>query len=282
MTLNEAVKTFTSQLQSAKIENPLRETRLLIAFALDKTYEEIFFSDDFNLSESKLSVIQDLVTQRLNHKPLAKIIQQKEFWGISFIVTEDTLDPRPESESLIEEILYLQKDRQETFKILDLGTGSGCLLLTLLTLYPKATGLGIDISSKALQIAEQNARHLKLLDRCQFQQSSWFDNLTYQKWDIIISNPPYIPEGTELSTQTLYDPKSALFASENGLKDYRLILETAHEYLTTKGFLVFEIGYDQKESVIDMATKKGYRLLSERKDLLGHTRCLVFQYAQSE
>ena len=265
-------------LTQSGVENPLRELRLIIAHVLGKSYEDVYFGESIEVSDKDVHRIQECINRRLNHMPLAKILGQKEFWGMPFLVTADTLDPRPESEVLIEAIEGLYVDSFCSLKILDLGTGSGCLVLSALSLFPQAMGLGVDFSNRALNVAKKNAIRLGMDNRCEFIYSNWFSAIT-GAWDIIISNPPYIPEGTSLSDETLHDPASALFAPEKGLMAYRLILEQAKVYLKPGGYLVFEIGAGQAFDIIDIALKNQFKLFLARKDLLGHTRCLIFNHS---
>ena len=269
------METFVPPLAQSGIENPLRELRLIIAHALGKSYEDVYFGENIEVNDADIHRIQECVNLRLNYMPLAKILGQKEFWGMPFLVTADTLDPRPESETLIEAIEGLYADKSVSLKILDLGTGSGCLVLAALSLFLNGKGLGVDFSNRALHVAEKNASRLGMESRCDFVYSDWFGSVT-GTWDIIISNPPYIPEGTSLSQETLHDPVSALFAPERGLMAYRLILERAKDYLKPGGYLIFEIGAGQAFDIIDIALKNKFKLFLARKDLLGHTRCLVF------
>jgi release factor glutamine methyltransferase len=276
MKINTLLEEFTPSMTQKGIENPQRELRLIVAHVLSRPYEQIYFEDDIQITEQELTKIKECIKLRLKHMPLAKILGHREFWGLPFCVTMDTLDPRPETETLLEALENLYSDKSLPLKILDLGTGSGCLLLSALTIFPLAEGLGVDISHKALHIAQKNARQLKLNQRCTFIYSDWFSAVE-GTWDIILSNPPYISEGTPLSKETLYDPKLALFAPENGLMAYRLILEGASDFLATNGVLVFEVGAGQHLDVMDLAAHNGFRLAMTRKDLSGYARCLVFK-----
>lgn len=282
-TIRDLLLQLKPQMEETPAENPARELRLLIAYILNTTYDTVFFHEEQELTLSQIGQIQQAVSLRRQHMPLAKIIGQKEFWGLSFKVTRDTLDPRPESETLIETILELFPDKNQLFEILDLGTGTGCLLLSTLNEYPQAHGVGIDISEKALDITKQNAHQLALHSRCSFYQGSWFSPLqkSDRTFDLIISNPPYIAVGTSLSQETLYDPEGALFAPEQGLLPYRLILEQAGTFLNPSGYIVFEIGKGQEEDVINLATQNGYTFVCARKDILGYVRCLVFKFSRS-
>lgn len=277
-TLKTLLKELSPLMTKMVAENPLRELRLLVAHALNTTYDDVFFNEEQIINDEQVSTIKKILDKRLAHMPLSKIIGKKEFWGLPFDVTADTLDPRPESETLIDAILEIYTNKKAPLTILDLGTGSGCLLLSVLHEYPLAKGIGVDISQEALIVAQRNACNLILEDRCQFIQGFWFDALreASKKFDLIISNPPYIPKETQLSLETLHDPESALFSEENGLLHYRLILERARHYLAPQGKLVFEIGQGQDSDVIKLANQNNFHLFLSRKDLLGHTRCLIF------
>lgn len=279
ITIKELISQLTPQMKQTPAEDPVRELRLIVAHVLDISYDSVFFHEEQYLTPLQIEKIKQVVALRLDHMPLAKIIGKKEFWGLSFSVTNDTLDPRPESETLIEEILEIFPDKNQSLRILDLGTGTGCLLLSSLNEYVYSQGIGIDISQKALDVAQENARNLGIDLRCFFLQGSWFEPLDHLKdpFDLIISNPPYISPETLLSQETLHDPELALFAPEKGLLYYRLILEQSQPFLSESGCIVFEIGANQQDDVVHIALQNGYALFSSRKDLLGHVRCLVFK-----
>lgn len=168
MTSARTIAAAAQSLQNAEIDHPWREARLLLAHCLKTSYEEVFCNHLKTIPMVVQEQFEHFVARRIAREPLSKIVGYREFWGLPFKVTADTLDPRPESETLIEAVLEAFPDRQQPYRILDLGTGTGCLLISLLTEYPHATGIGIDISEKALQTAQENGhRHLSV-GRCQW------------------------------------------------------------------------------------------------------------------
>ena len=220
-------------------------------------------------SDEELNVF---IQRRLTGEPVAKIIGKKGFWKDDFIVSKDVLDPRPDSETLIEAVLEIFPNKEKSLQILDLGTGSGCLLLSLLREYQNATGIGVDISEKALAIAKKNAH----TDRVQFVQRDMLQDLSdLGKFDIIISNPPYIPTA---EIQTLerdvkdYDPILALDGGIDGLDFYRTL---SKQHLAPHIFI--EIGKDQESQIIPLFESEGWQFIQSWKDLGKITRILYFR-----
>ncbi len=274
--IDQLLRDSVAHLKKTDIDNPVREVRLMLAAILDATHEQILFNPPQNLTLDQVKQLTEWVQRRSEGEPLAKIIGRKEFWGREFKVTKDTLDPRPDSETLIEAVLNLAPHASQ--RILDLGTGTGCLVLTLLAERPNWTGTAVDFSAAALAVARENANHLNLLSQLTFVESDWFKAVD-GVFDLIISNPPYIGRDEVLSVETLYDPESALFSDEAGVADYRQILASAPKFLAPQGILVFEIGYRQAQVVTEIAEMYGFQLFSLHKDLAGHDRCLVFKRA---
>ncbi|MBW8310090.1 MAG: peptide chain release factor N(5)-glutamine methyltransferase [Candidatus Paracaedibacteraceae bacterium] len=275
MNFSVAFKKLLEKMQGSPAENPVRELRLLIGHVLELPQEKLLFDGPTEISSTAFKTLSNYVDRRCQYEPLAKILGYKEFWGLKFRVTAATLDPRPDSEVLIETALKYLPDHQIPLRVLDLGTGSGCLLLSLLSELTTATGVGIDFSEAALAVAQENAQTLKIQDRCEFIQSNWFENVS-GRFDIILANPPYIDRSEVLSRQTLYDPETALFAADNGLADYRVILQLARPYLKDGGIIIFEIGHAQADAVNFIAQKNGFNLLVKVKDFNQLDRCLVF------
>lgn len=275
MIFHKVFKDLLTRLQDSPADNPVRELRLLAGHVLGMAYDQLLFNPPLEINHRDVEVLQQLVKRRCQYEPLAKILGYKEFWGLKFKVTADTLDPRPDSEVLIETALRYTFDPQVSVRLLDLGTGSGCLLLSLLTELPNGCGVGIDVSMAALSVAQENAQILGLTDRSQFIQSDWFEQV-HGVFDLIIANPPYIGRSEILSRETLYDPELALFAAEQGLADYAAILQSVRPYLKPQGIIVFEIGYTQADAVINIACENQFKLLDCVKDLNGLDRCLVF------
>ncbi len=215
--------------------------------------------------------LQLFIKRRLAGEPVAKIIGKKGFWKDEFIVSKDVLDPRPDSETLIEAVLSKFPNKTEPLRILDLGTGSGCLLLSLLGEYKNATGIGLDISEKALEIARQNAHTCRVT----FVQRDMRKDLSdLGRFDIMVSNPPYIPT---VEIQTLdkdvkeYDPLLALDGGADGLDFYRAL---AKQHLAPTLFI--EIGKDQENQIIPLFEQQGWKFVQSWKDLGGITRVLYF------
>lgn len=203
-------------------------------------------------------------------EPLTKIVNERHFWEHAFFINEHVLDPRPESETLIEAVLKLFPNRNASFRFLDLGTGSGCLLISLLHEFPNSTGVGVDISPQALNVARRNGAFLE--SRVDFRLGNWWEPVDKESFDIIVSNPPYIGIHEPLDVSVLdFDPHLSLFAGEDGLDAYRAIFP----HLNTLGF--FEIGYQQEESVTHLAHHNGLSIKDSFQDLLGFTRVLCLE-----
>ncbi len=221
--------------------------------------------------------LKSAIKRRLAHEPISKIIGKKGFWKSEFITSTDVLDPRPDSETMIEAVLKYCP--QKEYQILDIGTGSGCLLFSLLDEYPASIGVGIDKSVKALAIADKNRqnRHANLLEK-DFFKPTWACDLG--TFDIIISNPPYIPSDDLLTLEPdvrEYDPILALDGGKDGLEAYRAISDNITNLLNNNGFLFLEIGIHQANAVIDIFTRQGLTHLDTIRDLSGIKRIIVFQ-----
>jgi release factor glutamine methyltransferase len=273
MTIQELIDEASAQLRDIT-PSAQREACLLLAHILQKTYEEIYFNTEVTLTEAQVNLFQTLVNRRLKHEPLSKIRQSREFWSLPFRVTADTLDPRPDSETLIESVLAYYKDRSETLRILDLGTGTGCLLLSLLSEYPTATGTGIDISEDACRIAQENAQNLNLINRSAFIVGNWVQAIQGQ-FDIIISNPPYIALDEPLPAAVKdYDPALSLYGGNDGFEAYRVLAREVNRISHPNTKLFLEVGDTQAEKVISIFFN--YLHINTHQDLAGKNRILVF------
>jgi release factor glutamine methyltransferase len=255
----------------------LNHMRILLGYVLKKTPEYIFSYPEKEIFKENFDQFITLCCELEKGKPLSRIIGIREFWSLPFQLSEATLDPRPDSETLIEAVLDHRKDKSKDLRILDLGTGTGCLVLSLLHEYKNATGIGIDLNPKAVETAALNATNLNLATRAIFQQGSWFDGVN-EKFDLIISNPPYItPDDYKTLDNTVrnYDPKLALVADNNGLACYEKIISNAKNYLKPDGILVLEIGFGQKDAVSALLSQNGFDHYKSRQDLAGIDRCLI-------
>lgn len=276
ITINQALMWAAEQIARVAKESARREARLLMEFGSNLDATDIVVNGEKFLSKEQMSVFSSLIKRRKNCEPIAKIIGKKEFWSIPFYVDGNTLDPRPDSEALIEAVLGSLPSREAKFSILDLGTGSGCLLLTLLSELPNAKGVGVDTNHAAIEIAKKNAQQMNLQDRVEFINSDWTENVN-DHFDIIISNPPYIKSGEiqNLGEELSFDPLSALDGGEDGLDCYRKISKDISRVLRKGGTIFLEIGYDQENDVCQIFQAQGFKVWGRRADLAGHTRCLM-------
>ena len=254
---------------------PALDARLLVAGALGLTPERLILADDRPLSESESLAIEAALDRRLAGEPVARILGEKEFWGLTFRLAEATLVPRPDTETLVEATLgWIDRThgRDAPLRIVDIGTGSGAILIALLSALPQAQGLGIDLSEQAATAARDNAERLGFADRSLFIRSSW--SASSAPTDVIVSNPPYIESRI---IQTLerevkdHDPMLALDGGEDGLDAYRHILADLDRVMRSGGAAFFEIGYDQGPALASLAGDAGFAARLH-VDLAGHDR----------
>ncbi|MDR1476068.1 MAG: peptide chain release factor N(5)-glutamine methyltransferase [Holosporales bacterium] len=250
-----------------------KDALYLLAFVLNLSYTSVFFERNLNIPNDKYNIFLKFLERRSVGEPLAKIIEKKEFYGIEFKTTKNTLDPRPESELLVDTFRRYFPDENACLEILDLGSGTGCIGLSILTFYKASKCLFVDIDEDALAIATQNAESLGLSQRSQFVISNWFSNII-GRFDVIVSNPPYVAEDYELTGGAVFDPKISLFAGKDGMEAIHSILMDAPSFLKSDGKLILEIGFDQRAKLQLLQTS--LRLEEILKDLSGHDRGAVF------
>ncbi len=283
VTLGEFLQTATRRLRDAGVESPRGDARLLLSIALERDPAFVIAYPDAPLSEETRARVEALIARRAEREPVSRIRGRREFWSLSLKVTADTLDPRPASETLVDAVLQRIGDRNAAIRILDLGTGSGCLLLALLSELPAATGLGVDISDAALDVARENAAALGLAERAQFERRCWGEGLG-SGWSIIVSNPPYIGEAEVASLPpevARYDPLQALTAGPDGLSAYRAIIPAARRLLAPGGLLALEVGAGQAAAVKSLIADGGLTLQASAHDLIGVERCLIAHHRLS-
>lgn len=257
------------------------DSSILLAHTLSFSKEQILFNPDFELSAKQEDDFVKAVARRVNREPVSHIINKREFFGADFFVNSDVLDPRPDSEILIEAVLQKFSNKNPNIKILEVGVGSGCLIITLLGLYSQAMGVGLDISKKALEVCSINAKNHKIEKHLDLRNSDVFSALkTSEKFDLIISNPPYIPSADILELEPevrMYEPLSALDGGVDGLDFYRKIAHDAKIFLKENGEVFLEIGYGQKEKICEIFTQKNFTLITAKPDLSGVIRVLQFK-----
>jgi len=246
------------------------DAKYLMCFVLNIELYDLPLKFDYNLNDAEYEKFIKFVNIRKTGTPIDIITGSKGFWNSDFVVNENVLSPRPDSETIIESVLQYCTDKNKKYNILDLGTGSGCLLISLLLEYKNSVGVGVDISEKALSIAKTNADNNDLSSCIDFIQSDWFDNIPAQKFDVIVSNPPYIPtyELEMLQDEVKkFDPALALDGGNDGLDCYRNILKQMHNYIDNNSIIVVEFGYNQYQEIDNLFLSNGYKLSSRQYDL---------------
>ncbi len=281
------IKPEVLKLRNIGVETANLDCRLLLSKSLCRR-ESLYNHQNILISQSEIAKFQSLIQERLNGKPVSRIINRRNFWKKDFELNDDTLDPRSDSETLIETITEQYKDKLQFLKILDLGSGSGCLGLSLLDEYPQSEASFFDISPKSLEMVKKNASNLGLLERSKYINLNWKVNgwdeklITIEKnikYDVIISNPPYIPTDvikTLKKEVQNFDPFIALNGGKDGLDAYNSILPKLINIIKSSGKIFLEIGKGQENCIIKIATEHGLSLKEYKKDLSGVTRVLIF------
>ena len=271
-TLNNAVKI----LNKSKIKNSILDSEILLSQAINRDRKYIFLNSKENLKQKYSKNFNNLIARRRKGEPIAYLINKKEFWKQSFYVDQNVLIPRPDTELIIEQVLKLFLKNYK-LQILDIGTGSGCILLSLLKEMPNCYGIGIDISKKSINISKYNAKMLQLTNKVKFYQSD-VDNFKIGKYDLIVSNPPYIKV---LNLKYLendvvnFEPKLALNGGIDGFSKIRKVIDKATVLIKKNGKLVLEIGFNQKNKVQEMLRKKGFYINKTLKDYGKKDRCVI-------
>ncbi|MFI4983957.1 MAG: peptide chain release factor N(5)-glutamine methyltransferase [Rickettsiales bacterium] len=256
-----------TKLKAAGIATAQLDAEILLAHTLNCTRADLILKTIPKIPDEFL----ELIERRCAHEPLAYIVGKKEFWEFEFIVNNNVLIPRPDTETLIEQILLKFPDKSAPLRFLDLGTGSGCIILTLLSIFKNASGVAVDISDGALLVAKQNAKNLGI-ERAEFINSDWYGNIAQQRFDAILANPPYIEPDEEVALEVKkYEPQNALYG---GVAPYKIIAANAARYLAPNGIIAVEIGYGQGEQVAHIFSQHGF---SQKvvKDLAGKDRIII-------
>ena len=260
-------------------DDPRRDARHLLALAI-KRDDPVLPHEDVILDDQAILRLDEVIERRKMGEPISRIKGMREFYGLDFKIDHSTLDPRADSEVIVDTVIdYVNESDQSQLNVVDFGTGSGCLILAAAYNCPNIVGIGVDIQVQAINIAKANADNLHLSDRISFKHSKWDDEID-GVFDIVISNPPYIPshEISGLMDEVRkYDPAEALDGGEDGLDAWRALSAITRSRLTKTGIAVFEIGQGQEDNVVKIMQDHGLLLLEERADLAGIIRCLVFR-----
>ena len=277
MTIKQALIKGVTLLKLEKVSTPKLKARLLLQYVLKKPRQYLIVYDDQKLTEKEEQEYLKYVELVKQGEPIEHITHQKEFMKLNFYVDENVLIPRQDTEILVEEVMKIAK-KTRAKKILDLCTGSGAIAVSLAKYLENVEITALDISGKALDIAISNAKNNHVQDKITFVESNLFKNLGQEKYDIIVSNPPYIrrEEIEKLDREVRKEPRLALDGGEDGLDFYRKIIAEGYAYLKYGGYICLEIGYDQKEEVMKIIEdKKQYTNLYCKKDLFDNDRVIV-------
>jgi release factor glutamine methyltransferase len=277
MIVDEVIRKYKTILKNSKIETYTLDCRILLAHVLGVKANNLRLYKNDEINGDDMDRFEKMIQRRLNFEPVSKIINKKTFWEYDFFVNEDVLDPRPDSENMIELILC-RHDRRRPLKILDLGTGSGCLILTLLKIFKNSSGVAVDINEKALTVAKYNAELLGV-QNISFIKSNWNDEIN-EKFDIIISNPPYIKTGDIDGLKDdvkKFDPIISLDGGEDGLDCYRYIAKNILKNCFDDTNIYLEIGYVQIVEIMGIFEKENFYLDNVKKDLRAINRILCFK-----
>jgi len=261
----------------AGFDEPRRRARRLLAAALPLSAAEIFAHPEASLTVADEARVSEVLRRMIAREPLSRILGKREFWGLEFMLSAETLDPRPDSETVVEAVLSRLPDRIPSYRFLDLGTGTGCLLLALLSEFPRAIGVGLDVAPGAALTARRNAMRLGIGDRAHFAVGDWAGAIAGE-FDAVIANPPYIPTAAipELPSEVRdYDPLRALDGGNDGLAAYRAIAADLLLLLRPGGLFAAEIGMGQAEAVAAILGQGGLAIDGFAADLAGVIRCVV-------
>jgi len=276
MNIQNAISKGKMILSEKKIKTAELDSEILMSKAINKEKKFLILNFNNEIPKENLNIFNDLVNQRSKGKPIAYLLKKKEFWKNEFVVDRNVLIPRPDTEILVEQALELTKNKNK-LNLLDVGVGSGCILLSILNEKKNFYGTGIDICGKSLSICRVNSHKLGLKKRVKLFKSN-IDNFHYGKYDLIISNPPYIKKFDLkcLEKDVIdFEPKQALDGGVEGLSEIRKVISKSSELIKKNGFLILEIGFDQKNRVKQILQNKGFYIKKIVKDLSGHDRCIV-------
>ena len=282
VTIASAVAHTADMLRAARVDAAPREARLLVAHALESDVAVTIGYGERLLTRIQRDRLRRALGRRARREPMAHITGRREFWSLDFEVCRDVMTPRPESETLVEAALERIAEGTRAPRILDLGTGSGCLLLALLHEFPAATGIGIDVCEKAVTVARSNARRLGLDRRAAFVVGDWSDAL-HATFNIVVANPPYICRGEAQALApevSVHEPMVALDGDADGAGAYRELAPQLAQLLGTDGLAVVEIGAGQVRKASAIFETSGMRVDQVRRDLAGTERCLVLEPAR--
>ena len=276
MNINTAIQNAFSDLKKKNIKSALLDCEILMSKALNQHRSKVILNLDRQLNNKDYKIFRELVTRRLKNKPIAYLIGKKSFWKYEFEINDKVLIPRPDTELLIEQVLDIYKNKHN-INFLEIGVGSGCIILSILKEKKSFYGKGVDLSKDSIKICKKNAKNLNVSNRLKLFKSD-IDNFNLGKYDLIISNPPYIKKFDlkNLDKDVFnYEPKLALDGGLDGLSEIRKVVRLSSELIKLNGKLIIEIAHDQKEMVKKMLNDNGFFVNKVAKDLANYNRCIV-------
>ena len=276
MNYQEILERGSRALKTNKIKNPNLDSELILSKVLNKTREQILINFNDFINQKQLQKFNNYLSRRKKNEPIAYILGFKHFWKYKFLINNSVLIPRPDTEIVIEESLKFIKYNKSK-KILDIGTGSGCIVISLLKERPKCAATALDISKKAIKVAKTNAKLHHLRNKIEFINID-IDKYTSNKYDLILSNPPYI-QNVSLNRLDddvkFYEPKLALSGGFDGYREIKKVIKKSKNLLKVNGKLIIEIGDKQKSQSVMLLRRNGFYVNKIRKDLAGRDRCIV-------
>jgi release factor glutamine methyltransferase len=275
MTVLDLLNSGSKILKNSKVQTHQLDSEIILSSLLKKQREQIIINSEEKVSKSVINNFNKLIIRRSTSEPLAYILKEKEFWSKNFFVNKNTLIPRPETELLCENVIKILKNKNPF--ILDIGTGTGCIILSILSEIKKARGVGVDISKKAIEVAKKNSNNLKLNKRVRFFSKS-LDDLNGYKFDLVVSNPPYIRTNDikNLSDDVRkFEPKIALDGGKDGLDVIKKVIYKTKTILKQLGWLAIEIGHGQHYKVSQILKTQGYKEEFLVKDYRNNIRCIL-------
>ena len=275
MKIQNALIKGQSILKDNNIPSPQLDSEILMSKAINKDKKFITLNLNKEIKKTDLNYFNYLISERVKRKPIAYITKKKDFWNYEFLINNEVLIPRPDTEVLIEQVLKITKNKNK-LKILDIGIGSGCILLSILKEKKNFIGVGVDLSTECLKISRVNSQKLGVNRRLKLYKSN-IDNFHTGKYDLIVSNPPYIKKNSLrcLEEEIGFEPRSALDGGLDGLSKIKKVIDRSSMLIKKKGCLILEIGFDQKNKVKAILQEKGFYIKKVVKDLSKHDRCIV-------
>ena len=264
-------------LYSRRDSIPIFEKKLLLSHVLGLSNEKLNLTQSEKVGEKDIKNFEQLINRRKNSEPIAYLTNKKSFWKNDFYVDQSVLIPRSDRELLIDLVIEYFPDQTKTYNFLDLGSGSGCLIISLLNEYLSSSGAGVEIDKEAIKIAEKNKEFLLNKDRLKFLERD-FSNFDTSSFDIVVSNPPYIPfeeKNNIMKEVKNFEPSNALFADEKGLYFYRKIIENLAKQVKRKQFLFLEIGINQTNGVVKILKNNSFNVVSIKNDISNIPRCII-------